>query len=234
MRIPKIFVPEKNLEKNVQSLLTKEKHILKESPVLFEDLEIEPNLNGERYNFCHSLSRLKEVGYERHLRPWESFSLIIECLENRLPPDLESFAQELIKSKDEWLSMAIKRKGNTLFCYVDPQNLKQNQNGLRYFTDGMLKYNHSLSKNLSVKNIPSGTWVSLDHFSDEFVKYFYNRKLKSLPKKMREEPYKAGVYIPPEGDLWPVSRGRFTSTFHIFSCHAYASSVGVKKHLKVN
>jgi len=232
MKLPQVFMPQKDLEKSIEELLVQSKYALKESPVLFEDLDIEPTAEDYRYHFCTSLKRLKEAGYERHLRPWESFDLITEHLENRLPPDLDVFVKIRTGDYDEWLSIALERNRDVLLCFVDPENLKQNKNGLKYFFDGTLRYNYALSKELSVKNIPSGTFVPLDQFSDEFVKYFYNRKFKELPKEMREGAYKAHVYLPPEGVLWPASRGCLVNRFYLYTYCTYASSSGVRRHRK--
>ncbi len=229
MKLPKTFLPEKSLENNVQRLLSKEGHVLQRSLVLFEDLEVESESYKEHYHFCTSLKRLKKAGYERHLRPWESFSIITEYFEKKLPPDLELFTKEMLNIQGEWFSMALERKGDTLFCFADPENLKQNRNGWRYFTDENLNYNDAMSKELSVKGIPSGTWVPLDQFNDEFVKYFYNLRRIDLPREFRIGPYSAQVYIPPEGGIWPASRGSGINMLYVYTCCTYALSRGMKR-----
>ena len=109
MKLPKTFVPEKDLENNTERLLSGEILKLERSLVLFDKLEIESESYQEHYHFCTSMKRLKEKGYYRHLRPWESFDIITKYLEKNLPPDLESFAKDMLSCQGEWFSMAVQR-----------------------------------------------------------------------------------------------------------------------------
>src|SRR3989339_2225151 len=100
--------------------------------VSYDNLVWEQNKYDAYITFDASLQRLKQAGYSRHPRPAEAFGLIIAHLEKKLPKDLDDIAKDMLSSKGEWLSLAMKRKGDTLICYLDPENLVWNAGSSSY------------------------------------------------------------------------------------------------------
>jgi hypothetical protein len=208
MKVPKIFIPEKGLENNVKTLLSGKQAISRKHNIDFDILEIEPGARNKYSNrwyytsFDKSVKLLKKQGYKRHLYPWESFELIINHLEGKLDEKLGIIAKNILASEGEWFSMAVKREGEILTCYVDPENIRWGKYDKQYVVDGVLKYGHK--EELAIKSVPSQMWVGLECFSDYFVSFFYNRNFKELPAKMQE---KSKIYLPPDDLLWPIGGG---------------------------
>jgi len=212
MKIPKSFVPAKNLEAKVQSLTKKapkkpEKDIeiysdwrTIERPIL--DLDIEPGYLGpEIIYYNESLEMLKKNGYDRHLRPWEALGLITEYYSGNLKGKLRKRAKNLIRSWGEWLSIAVERKGNYLICYMDPENIT-NVNNKGFVPDGNY-LDCSAKYKLKIGNLPSKKWLSFESFNDDFCEFFYTRKFEDLPKKVRK---RAEIILPPENWLGVLVR----------------------------
>lgn len=208
MKIPKIFIPKNNLEKNTKKLLYERLTLSKHHDINFDSLEIEPEVKewypDKKYfiTFDKSLKRLRKAGYERHLRPWESLDLLISRLEGKINGALDTIAKNILASKGEWFSMAVEREGKKLICYVDPENIRWSRYEERYIVDGVLNY--SYKEELNIGRIPSQMWTKLKDFDDEFVSLFYNRNFKDLHTEIQE---KSSVYLPPDGVLWPIGRG---------------------------
>lgn len=234
MKIPKIFVPEKNLENSIKQLLEYRRKE-SEEPCFLKDFVIEPMVKKVWFSFDESLKCLREKGYERHLYPWESFELMSQCLEDEFQ-DASRLGQILLDSCGEWLNIAVKRVGNKLICYVDPENIKLDDNNLIYVIDKEIspKLEYATEREFDVSGIPSLEWISLKVFNDDFIKIFYNRNLKDLPPQMREGQHRARVYLPPDGILRPVSRGNLSQSslatrFYLNTYSDYATSRGVCK-----
>lgn len=214
MKIPRIFIPERDLEKNVKKLFFERSTFSKNHEINFDSLEIEPGArigyNDKKHyiSFDKSLKRLRKAGYKRHLYPWESFELIISHFEGKLNERLDTVTKNILESDGEWFSMAFEKKKDKLICYIDPENLRWNKYEERYVTDETLKYGYK--EELMIGKIPSQTWVDLKEFDDYFVSLFCNRKFKDLPIEMQE---KAHIYLPPDGVLWPVGRGTGTGLY---------------------
>lgn len=207
MKIPKTFIPEKNLEENIRRLS------LKKHPIVYNNykrLKIERGVKKDDLYFDESLELLRKKGYERHLRPWEHFSLIIDYYEGKLEKGLARLAKNMLEGYGGWFSMAVKREGDSLICYVDPENLEWDNTNNKYVINGKLEY--SDKKELDIRGIPSGIWggipsgiwACLEEFDDDFVKYFYTRKFKDLPVEMKKGEIM--IHLPSSyGILWPVS-----------------------------
>lgn len=203
MKIPKIFIPEKDLEANLNKMLSEKPVLLKHHEVDFDKLKIDCEVKTTRYlTFDSSLRTLKKEGYDRHLYPWEVFDLLINRLENKLNQKLGYTAQTILASDGEWLNVAVERKGKKLVCYVNPENLKWNQNLHKYIYDGNLEYDYK--KELSIGDVPSYDWVGLKSFNDEFSIFFYNRELKDMSEEIQK---KSAVYFPGDSVIWPIARG---------------------------
>lgn len=200
MKIPKSFIPEKNLEDNIRRLT------LKKHTVIYNDyksLKIEKGVKKDDLYFDESMERLRKKGYERHLRPWEYCSLIIDYYEGKLEAGMAKLAKKMINSYGGWLSMAVEREGDSLICYVDPENLEwdnMNPNN-KYVINGKLGYTDK--KEFDIKGIPSGVLVGLEEFDDDFAEYFYTCKFKDLPVEMKKGEIR--IHLPYSGILWPVS-----------------------------
>jgi len=199
MKLPKTFVPDKNLENSLENLVKKkpqEEDILK-------DLVISQR-HGEELLYNTSLNRLKIEGYERHLRPDECFTLIARYLEGNLKEPLRSIAYNIVNvSLLDWLSIAFQRQGGILHCYLDPEGLVWN--GECYAPHPKVQY--SQKKEFDIKGIPSLDWVGLDRFEDGFVRFFYGKSFEELPEEFTDGIYKAQIVIPEENVYYAMARG---------------------------
>ncbi|MBM3199804.1 hypothetical protein FJZ53_02615 [Candidatus Woesearchaeota archaeon] len=68
MKVPLIFMPEKNLEKNVDMLLKEEQH--ENSLELINGIEIESKPYEYAMFYEESLNRVIGSKFDRHLYPW--------------------------------------------------------------------------------------------------------------------------------------------------------------------
>src|SRR3989339_344139 len=194
--------------------------------VSYDNLVWEPKKHDEYISFDASLQRLKQAGYSRHPRPAEAFGLIIAHLEKKLPKNLDDIAKDMLSGKGEWVSLAMERKGDTLVCYLDPENLIWNAGSSRYdVSGGKLRYSEKKEFNIKGKN--SVEWICADQFSPEFIKYCYGREFKQLPQEMRTGNYKVHLYLPSEGKLWPAARG-YDNLWYFLSCYNVRASRGVR------
>src|SRR3989344_3906425 len=108
-------------------------------PVDYENLQIEQlsprDANGTKILFTYDKSladlrtRLKNPN-ARHLGHREAFGIIIDGLEGRLEDPkliaLKNIYTDLVSGYGEWLSLAMQRKGYTLYCYEKPEGLVWN------------------------------------------------------------------------------------------------------------
>ncbi len=233
MKLPKTFIPEKSLENNVKHLLEDQtKQNEKEEPWFLKGLEIEPGVKKVWFSYEESLERLRQAGYERHLHPWESFELINLYLENELPKNLNRMVNDFSKSYGEWFNIAIKRKNNKIICYTDPQNIKLENDVYIINKKISPKLEYTAKQEFDVTGIPSLEWTKLEKFNNDFIKFFYNRNFEQLPDQIRKGEYTANVILPPEGVLWPASRGdnRYGTFLNIWS--QTKTSRGIRKKIK--
>jgi len=202
MKVPDIFLPENRLENKI-------KQFLNPAPKKISPLYID--FTGEQYLhfFDQGLALLKEKDYERYPYSWEIFEPIIGYLENTLNDPVTGHPSNLHKQVEdaldcgEWFSMAFERKKDKLICYLDPQNIRWDNNTGKYVTDLVLSC--SDKKEFNINSLPSKQWVDLKFFNNDFVEYFYTRKFEDLPERIKCE---AQVVLPPDGDLQPIGRGR--------------------------
>jgi len=209
MKVPKIFIPEKNLEKSLEKLISK-KQAFPEEQHVFEYASIDGTVKNWykdkklKKPFDRGLEILRKAGYERHILPWEYAQIMISHFECKLQGNFASIAENMLDSFGEWFSIAVRRKGDKLYCFIDPENVRWDEYGKKYTIDK--NFNSRCMKILDITGIPSQEWVSLKQFNDDFVKFFYTRKFKDLPVEMQKE-YASGVYLPPDHELWPIGRG---------------------------
>src|SRR3989339_1247765 len=174
--------------------------------VNYDNLVWEAKKHDKYITFDASLQRLKQAGYSRHPRPAEAFGLIAAHLEKKLPKNLDDIAKDMLSGIGEWVSFAMERKGDTLACYLDPENLVWNAGRCKYdISGGKLRY--SEMKEFNIKGKISDGWICADQFSPELIRYCYGREFQQLPQEMRTGSCKTGLYLPPDGLLWPAARG---------------------------
>lgn len=149
--------------------------------------------------YNQSLARLRQAGFERHLRPQEAFGLLIDSLEGKLSEQEQAITNDMQANYGEFLSMAVERKGNTLVLYLDPENLVY-QDGV-YAVQGQLHY--AEMREFDIQGIPSSQYVDMSRLPTDCVEYIYTRPFSALPEKMREGTYKAQVFLSSTG-IWPV------------------------------
>ncbi len=193
-----------------------------ESKVVFE-----PNAAGcggdkKLYSFDESLKALRKRGYERHPRPAEVFDLICRSLEGRLQPEQQAVVDDMLNSHGEWLSLAMKKEGDKLHCYFDPENIKWDGRG--YLADKDFKC--SLEKVYDIQSL-SG-WVSikeLNKVSPELVEILWSRPYAILPEEIRKDGYSP---FPPNGKMWPVGRYYYNNWYYLVSSCYDRASRGVR------
>ena len=90
--------------------------------LVIEERSPRKNAQKELFVYDQSLSSLKQRGYSRHLRPDESFRILIDAIEN--PNSKYNLIKEdMLSGYGEWLSLAFLRQGDIFHCYLDPENL---------------------------------------------------------------------------------------------------------------
>jgi hypothetical protein len=125
---------------------------------------------------------------------------LADNLEGKLTGNLKAAADEMLDDSGEWMSMAMKRKGDILICFLHP--ILEYQNGSYHFY-GRDKYEFWRSFNIAGKS--SEECIPISKFDDDFMKFIYGRSLKDLPKEMRKSR-KITILLPKEGIISPVSR----------------------------
>ena len=193
-------------------------------PISYLSLEWEPNIcdckpdRNEGFTYDESLARLQAAGYERHPQPAELFSLIMAYLEGDFAtnPDLHMLAEKILKRPGCWLSMAMRRSGDTIMCFVDPKNLRYDEDADKYVfgkgTSDKMKLGHI--RTFSVIGMPSETEVELrvlNVLNPKLVKFLYSRDLDCFPAEMFENGLCVPkLTFPAEKNLWPVAYGGFS------------------------
>lgn len=194
-----------------------------ESKVIFEPKAIYEGKEKKLYTFDDSLRALRKCGYERHPRPAEAFDLICRSLEGRLQPEEQVVVDDMMKGHGEWLSMAMERKGNLLYCYLDPENLFWNGRG--YSVAGK-KLKYCGKKVYGIQSL-SG-WVCIkdvNKVNPEFIEMLLSRHYAILPDTIRRlSVIKLGLK---EG-IWPIGRSIFFYRYGIYHESTHMASRGVR------
>ena len=178
--------------------------------------------NKVLFIYNQSLERVKAAGFQRHPRPVEAFGLLAESLEGKLTGDLKEVADNMLQSHGEWLSLAVERRGDVLIAQVDPE-------GLAWKKDEYVKtkkFACTEQREFDVTGKPSGSWIDLKEFNEDFVRFMYGRRFEDLPVAMREGDKRARVALPSEGKVRPVGR----VVFYRFYVYYYdVASRGVRE-----
>ena len=162
----------------------------------------ESNGNKVLYHYDKSQEALQTRGLQRHARPVEVFGLLADSLENKLTPEQQAIAQDMLRSYGEWLSLAWERKGNLLVAYLDPVGLVWENN--QYVKKN---FSHGAKKEFDITGKSSGSYIDVSLFGDAFVVWHYGRNFAQLPKDMREGGRRAQAFLPADSTIWPVGRG---------------------------
>ncbi len=173
--------------------------------------------------YDESLRLLREAGYERHLRPAEAFTLLVEGLEGRLTAEQNKVHDDMLASSGEWLSLAWKRVDDDLITYCDPEGLVWNEN--RYFK--RFDFNSTETKVFNVKGMKSGQYLDLKECNPELVQYLYGRQFSDLPPQMKTGSDRGQLYLSAEGIVRPVGRCGFDGGFYVGSSFGSRSARGV-------
>jgi len=200
----------------------------------YKGIEFEPRASRKKnsdekelLHFNDSLDRIKSAGYERHGRPSEVFSLIIDGLEGKLAnTPLQNVYDDIFKSYGEFLSLAWERKGDLLIAYLDPEDLVWNSD--KYVKKGF-KFAEKQEFDITGKN--SQQWIDLNEFDVGFVEWHYARKFSELPKEMQKGSKRVQVYLPSEGNIWAVGRGSYSYRFNINCYYVSRASRGARKKI---
>ncbi len=184
---------------------------------LYKGIEFEPQSIQTPVKYNESLERLRKAGYERHARPQEAFGLLIDGLEGRLSNDTKGVYQDMIGSRQEWLSFAFERRGDVFIAYLDPEGITFANRS--YFRDG-INFKYAEKKEFIIHATTKTYWPLL-HVDDKFVEFVYGRHFQDLP----EEIQKIMIRLPDEGTFSPVLRNDFSSDAHVL----FGASRGVRK-----
>ncbi|MDO8556136.1 MAG: hypothetical protein Q7R96_03110 [Nanoarchaeota archaeon] len=182
-------------------------------PSMLDDMVVEEKSFAEDddkvyYTFDESLSSLRERGYERHLRPDEAFSLMIDALKNA-SSKFKVLAEDM-SSGGEWLSLAMKREGTCLLCYVDPDIFTQtpvHRKSKLYEPRSTLVP----SRVFSVKGLPSNRLLDLEALPEDLVVFLYGRNCRDLPGDIQS----AQVSLPERGIVVPYGRGDYNAFYDV-------------------
>ncbi len=194
----------------------------------------------ELFHYEKSLERLKQAGYERHLRPAEAFGLIIDSLEGKLSGQPAVVAQNMLESYGEWMSMAVKIENRVIHLYRDPVGLVWN--GSDYAVNGTLasteertfplaktvptKGRFKKTKALALKAEEYNPLSEISKIAPDFIEYLWSKPYAQLPSDIQKN---GGFYLPPEGIIRPVGRGLLDSWSNLFGYYVIRASRGAKK-----
>ncbi len=209
----------------------------------YKGLQIEhpvPYNNTEKtlFHYETSLERLKSAGFQRHLRPAEIFSILVDNLEGKLSGRDAEVAKNMLESYGEWTSMAIKVEGEVIRTYQDPEELFWNGNDYGVTTlrsseeKGFLRtatvpQKRVLTKTRRVALKPDSYHALpvLHQVAPALVEYLWSKPYDQLPQEIQKN---GGLYLPPEGIIRPVGRGYRAATGTSWAATASGRRAGQK------
>jgi len=194
--------------------------------------------------YDQSLKRLRDKGFERHLRPSEAFSLVFERIEGKLEGDLFDIACRMTApySWGEWHSMAFERRGSKLIVYLDPEGLiyvpsyvmhnnKKYRTSVTYKTDDSFRYSEKKEFDINGLLYLCINLVDFHRFakdnpnSAELIRYIFGRGIEDIPEIWKKS---GSISLPEEQNvIWPI--GLCTEEYgHVIGCwEANGASRGV-------
>jgi hypothetical protein len=185
----------------------------RQPPTTYRDLVIETRAYREQgqirkalLTYDQSLTGLQRAGFDRHLRIDEACALLCDGLEGKLTGQHNEVFDDTMIDYHEWLSLAIKRKGDIFVVYTDPVGLQWDKSASRYNVQGKLLYTKRKEYDIAGKG--SEEWIDLEQFSPDFVQDFYSRPFAALPEEMRFGT-RARMSLPLDDNIWPVACGSF-------------------------
>ncbi len=145
------------------------------------------------YTYEQSLERLRELGYERHPRPWEFSKVIIDYLEGKLKNmDFAlKFENIYLTGHSRWLNAAAVVAYNQLTIYGDPIDIEWDYSTKRgYKFDG--RYGHSIRTfDLPPKeykfSIIRADLSEVDKRMEGLIPFLFGREFEELPKELQDK-----------------------------------------------
>ncbi len=178
--------------------------------VRFGPFEYESKATEDTFSFNRSLERLRKAGYKRHPRPDEFFKLAMCYFEYCRELDA-LFKNTLINGKGEWLSMAMERQGTTIICYLDPENIKWDEDAGIYTVDGK-KLKHNGKREFDYLATPDNSFIDVEFIRQDLVEFLYGRPYERFPAEIKNH-FKPKILFPPEGEILPVGTPRGQQEF---------------------
>ncbi|MDP1694776.1 MAG: hypothetical protein Q8L34_04515 [Candidatus Woesearchaeota archaeon] len=173
-----------------------------------KSIEFEPNvysIHGKKKSLDPniSLQRSRKAGY-RHPYPSEIFGLIMYGLEYQLSDNLESLYKDLCaENQTIWLGLAFETVGDSLVAYVDPENFDiHNQR------QDLADFKYSYLSIFDIEGLPSKKCIDIYDVDEKLVKFLYGISFGDLNYIIKGNNLPIPqIILPPEGKIWPVSRG---------------------------
>jgi len=177
------------------------------------NLFVEAGIRQKKMNFCKSLARLKDEGYERHLTPHEYFSLLAGSSGLRSLTSKEN----LENSVGTWLDAAWRIDLDTLKYYQGPKNMACTISGVKetdlrygemvqYYTEGgPIECNETVEIDLT--NVPKYNEyrpLMLHELPEKLLYALFKKKLDEIPDELKG-PNGAMLVLPPVGELYPIA-----------------------------
>lgn len=174
-----------------------------------------------------SLDALRARGYDRHLRPYEEFAVIIDVLENK-NSKFREIGEDMLISEGEWSSSAILREKNLLRLYLEPENLIWRPNAPEYgkYTIKGNRLKHSGEREFKIRGLSTcvDDWLPLWMMPDEMAEFLYSRTFTEMQHLITQDVVKPGIAIPRESELRPLAR---VGKFHIDCTKSIYASRGM-------
>jgi hypothetical protein len=200
---------------------------------MYEKIHVELQKTDTGMTYEQSLDRLRSAGYERHLYPDETFEIIKNGLE-RPEGEYGDLAQDILKGSGEWMNIAIKREGNSLYIGYNPENLEWIAYGYRIKSNKDIKCEYIGTFKIEDHESPFINIQTLEKKDPVLVQCLWGIDAKSALTFIRNagyDPSSAGLFAINDGIWRPAARGTSGGTH--FDIHANdtirAMSRGVKK-----
>ena len=173
-----------------------------------KSIEFEPNVynvHGEKKSLDPnvSLQRSRKAGY-RHPYLSEIFGLILYGLDHQLPGNLDALYQDICaENQNLWVGLAFETVGKSLVAYVNPENFD-----IQNSRQNLDNFNYSYLSIFDIEGLPSKNPIEIYDIDEKLVKFLYGVSFSDLDYIVRYNNLPIPqIVLPPEGKIWPVSRG---------------------------